>query len=102
MADIAKRVMKKYENHNRNYGAAKTFIVLLYCKTGLHRSIAAAKGLQRFLQYDKRGKIIRSYVRVRNLMQRQFDSKCTIQWWGYPRNEKLAEIEWNLVRKALQ
>ena len=74
MANIAKRVLQTYEDHNRTRGAGKDFVALFFCRTGLHNSIAAATGLQRWLQYKHKFKID---VRVRHLMQHAIDSQNT-------------------------
>ena len=77
MADIAKRVLLIYEEHNRTRGAGKDFVAVLFCRTGLHHSIAAATGLQRWLQYKHKN--LKIDVRVRHLLQHDIDSQniCT-------------------------
>ena len=52
MTGIAKLVMQNYADHNRTRGPGEDFVALSYCRTGRHRSIAAAKGLQNWVQYD--------------------------------------------------
>ena len=103
MADIAQRVVRKYAAYNQNRGTEEDFVVLLYCRNGLHRSIAAAKGLYRYLQYDNQDNKKRNIdVRVRNGMQEKIDDQFCTTCDQCLNNEERGPFEWNLVQKALK
>ena len=94
---IVKRFMEKYEEHNNTRAQGEEFVAVLYCKDGMHQSVATVEGLRTLMVNTEVGVV----VRVQHCNKDKHNQRCQTCSQCGPVKERL-DWEWPIVQRAMR